>query len=1024
MATTKLGLPCWDKANVPRAISSTAQMDVRQIDYFLASHAPIRHIRHDDTLEVLTEETFFQDLMKPTYDEVLALVHGDPGTGKSHLIHWLKLRCEDALRRQELKDVVPILIQRRSGTLKDALEQMISQLPKDFIRYLNPVEEALSRLSDTSARIKLAHTLSLELSPQQRKDRKRVPLPKDLTTLPEICGGSTGFRTWLCRDGGVIDRNIRRLTQARIETEPDDQLPQFTALEFRIDAAHTPQNTPKVLELIDEFLDDPQLCERAADVFNDILADAIREMTGLSGNRLRTIFDQIRIDLKGQHKELGLFIEDLSVMSTLDEEVFVAIEPQNRSELCKMVAVVGTTNQGWNRLPDNKRERVTHPVSVGGMMTEEWSRNALEVAEFAARYLNTTRLSSEEVNAVAKERRKGGDLNISACDPCPVRDQCHSIFGKVQIENVEIGMYPLTIVAPQRLLKHLSEHTAVHKNPRGLLTRILHPTLDEGYDHLDSNNFPPIKKLAVSLPELTYWAAFEESYCGGWRPEEKSRLKFLAQGWIESDDADEVASKLAPFLKPLGFRDFARDVKPEAPHPEQPKVTPPSQPSQKSTKLNDVLANLGKWIEGETLVGDREIRQILAEFVRRSVPWDDYSFPPLEVWKTLIGDASQYEFIRIEGMHAIPSRTKVFIEFDRTSETRDLIEALAQFRHAGGRSWKFLHSEVHKRRVAQWLRRHHGRLIRQLQPQGGLDASVPVVSAAQFLALNAVVRLRAKLSQEPQHGPELLKALLMDSQGDSPESLSKEWRQLLEDMRLRQPLIKKFLISELDVPQGRGARGVNFINPLIILKAATNFIDEPKVTVPSRDFNKGFWEGRYEIFERMEQYDALIETLKHEQAAVQDAVDGIRWSLEAAGYDSSELPAALLSFCEDLTDIITVQKSADIPVPDPAFDDLRTRKVFSERVDIWATALKHAQIVIDSDDPIEAMIFDPRALKEAQESLAVAMNYLTRVEKLVDEMLLHIEQEGDPDVLHSSILQTLEEIANQSAFDDEEATGT
>jgi hypothetical protein len=1014
MTTTKLGLPCWDKRNVPKAISSTAQMDVRQIDYFLASHAPIRHIRHDDTLEVLTEETFFEAIMKPTYGEVLALVHGDPGTGKSHLIHWLKLRCEDALRREEIKDFVPILIQRRSGTLKDALEQMISQLPQHFERYLNPVEEALSRLSDASARIKLAHMFSLELSAQQRKDRKRPSLPKDLTTLPEICGGSTGFRTWLCRDGSVIDQNIKRLTQARIEIEPDEQLPQFTAREFKIDPAYTVQNTPKVIELIDEFLDDPKLRERAAELFNEVSSDAIREMTGLSGNRLRTIFDQIRIDLKAQNKQLGLFIEDLSVMSTLNEEVLVAIEPQGRPELCKMVAVVGTTNQGWNRLPDNQRERVTHPVSVGGVMTDEWRRNAKEVAEFAGRYLNATRLSSDDVTAVAKQRRRSGDLNISACDICPVRDDCHATFGKIQIDNVEIGMYPLTTIAPKRLLNHLSEHAAVHKNPRGLLTRILHPVLDDGYDYLESNIFPPVKKFAVSLPELTYWAAFEESYCGSWKAEDKTRLKLLAQGWIEADDVDEAAIKLSPLLKPLGFREFARGVPTELEQPpEEPRVVQPSQPVQRSSKLNEILANLGKWIEGETLVGDREIRQLLAEFVRRSVPWDDYSYPPLEVWKTLIGDATQYEFIRIEGMHAITTRSKVAIEFSRSAETRDLIEALAQFRHSGGRSWKFPHSEVHKRRLAQWLRRHHTRLIRQLQPQDGLDPSVPVMTATQFLALNALVRRRAKLPPEPQQAPDLLESLLTDEQMDAAETLSKEWRQLLDDMRLKQPLMKKFILSELDIPQGRTARGINFINPMPILKSATDFIKQTKVTVPSSDFNKSFWEGRYEVFERMDSYSRLFDIVKLEQEAIDDILKSIKWTLDAAGYDTAELPTALLIYCKDLGNIIAAQKTADIPVPDAAFDELRNRKVFVERADLWASALKQAQTIVNSNDPVHVIIFDPKLLKEVQHSIAVATSYLTRVEKLVNEMLQHIEQEGDPDTLANSILKTLEDIANQ-----------
>jgi hypothetical protein len=955
---------------------------------------------------VLDEETFFGELMRRTHGEVLALIHGDPGSGKSHLIHWLKLRCEDALRRNELANIVPVLIQRRTGSLKDALEQMIGQLPPDFGRYLTPVQEALSRISDATARTKLAHTLSLELSPLQRADRQRPLLPKTLATLPEVCGGSTGFRDWLCREGGVIDQIIGRLTQARGDADPDAPLPQFNAREFHIDPAHTPDNTPKVLELIDEFLDDPALCEQAAELFNEVLPDSVREMTGLSGTRLRDVFDQIRADLKKQGKYLALFIEDVSVMSALDEEVFVAVEPQSRQDLCRMIAVLGATNQGWSRLPDNQKERVTHLVSVGGQMVEEWRRRPAAVAEFAARYLNTTRLSSDDVRDVAQRRREGRDVNISACDACPVKDECHATFGKVQAGEVEIGIYPFSTVAPQRLLMHLREHAAVHKNPRGLLTRILQPIVDEGFDHLESNSFPPIRKLAVSMPELPYWTGFEQRYCGGWKAEDKARLKFLAQGWVEAGDADEAASKLKPFLKSLGFRAFTREVEPTVPPtPETPTHTTYVPQPVENAKLNEILLNLGKWIEGEPLISDRDVRQLLAEFVRRSVQWDDYSYPPLDVWKSLIGDATQYQFIRIDGMHSIPVGTRFFIDFARTKETRDLIEALAQFRYAGNRSWKFPHSEVHKRRVSQWLRRNQAHLLLQLQPQGGLDSAHPVKSAIQFLSLSALTHRRVRLPQDPT---ELLKFILTIQDGDAPAALSKEWQQIMSDVRIKRQSIAKFLLSELNVPQGRGALGINFINPLPALQAASSFMGEPAIETLSEDYFQSFWQGRYQIFERMERYADLRGALESERAAIREAVEGVEWSLRSLGYEEDDLPGELLKFCADLADVLSAQKAADIPVPDQVFDELKTRRVFVERKDVWATAVKQAKSIADSDDPMQVMLFDPRVLVEARDSVATAVQYLSRVENLVNDMLAHIEQEGDPDTLSASILRTLE----------------
>jgi Cdc6-like AAA superfamily ATPase len=139
MPAEKLGQPCWIKDHVDQAIRPIARTDKEGIDYFLASHTPINNIRHDETDELFNEETLFHNIFS-SKGEVLALIHGNPGTGKSHLIHWLKLRTEDALKNKAFKEkVVPVLIQRRTGTLKDALEQIIEQLGEQFSGYLSDV---------------------------------------------------------------------------------------------------------------------------------------------------------------------------------------------------------------------------------------------------------------------------------------------------------------------------------------------------------------------------------------------------------------------------------------------------------------------------------------------------------------------------------------------------------------------------------------------------------------------------------------------------------------------------------------------------------------------------------------------------------------------------------------------------------------------------------------------------------------------------------------------------------------------
>lgn len=1015
MPATKFGQPCWEAGNIAKVISTVAQLDAEYIDYFLATHAPIKHIRHDETQELLDEEQFFLELMKPSRGEVLAVVHGDPGTGKSHLIHWLKLRCEDGLRRQELSNLVPVLIQRRTGSLKDALEQMIQQLPQDFAHYLTPVKSALEKISDLTARDKLVGELYLELG-TRRADRGRAPLPRHLRYLPQVCGGSTGFRQWLCREAGVIDRVIKLLTQ-QSEVDEREGLPSFVEQEFNLTEAryrNKARNTDEVYGLIEDFLDEPSLREEAASYFNEVLPDAVKEMTGLAGTRLRDVFDQIRADLRRQGKELALFIEDVSVMSALDEEVFVALEPQKRQGLCRMIAVVGVTNQGWNRLPHNQKQRVTYPVSIGGQMTDEWCRDPRSVAEFTARYLNALRLPPQDVGAIAHHRRNGGDVTISACERCPVREECHGIFGAVEIENLDVGLFPLTNSAPQRLLSNLQEHLRDRRNQRGLLAHILQPILDKGHEDLEAETFPNFP-MAVESPPPTYWTGFEERFCGGWNPGDKKRLKFLAQFWVEARDTDEAVEKLQPFLEPLGFREFsaAAAIKPVSPRQatvekREQKTTQETPQQAEREKLNELLHNLDKWMAGDVLVGDPEARGMLADLIRKAMPWDDHSFPPLEVWKTLLGEGSNYKFINIEGMRSKLVGTKFSIRFERTKETRDLLEALAQYQYAGARSWNFPHGELHKRTVAAWVRKHSEEIIGQLQPPNGIDTRAPVAGAVQFLATYALIGRRAKL---PQELPELVKTLLADGQDELPAALSKEWKSLVEDLRIRRPEIRRFLLRELDIPQGRKAREINFINPLPIIQEAAAYTSDPKISPPGDEYHQDFWQTRYDVFEKAGRYSDLAAALDLERLAISDLVERIASSLHTAGYSAGNLPEALANYCADLAEVLQALRKAKFPVPDKDFDELIRRKVFVERREVWMTAIREAQEVAEAEELMSVMLFDPKNLQEASVCLTVAEKYRSVLEREVEAKLRHIEQEGDPDQLAAELLQSLEAIA-------------
>lgn len=1028
---------CWNPDNLPKAISLQAKVDKKQAHYFLACHSPVERIRDERLKQELREEDLYQRIMgRRAQRDFLGLVHGEAGTGKSHLIHWLKLRCEYDLEAGIRKDVVPILIRRRTGSLKDALEQLIEQLGSAFAKYLTPVKNALEKISAETAREKLANELSLEVG-SRRADRGKGQLPKLLRHLDQACKAG-GFGRWLCRSGGVIDQRIKLLTQESAGYERESP-PQFAAADLQVDSAFSRpnQNSGDVVDLIYELQDSPKLRQDAADILNDALRDAILEMTGLSGGNLRDIFDRIRTDLQASGQTLALFIEDVTAMSELDAEVVNAVEPQDRLDLCPLIAILGLTDIGLKRLGNlraNQLQRASLIVGVGDAVVREWLEDREALAHFAARYLNAVRLNETQIYDIARHRSQnpGEDVNITKCEGCPARPECHKRFGAVRLNGVDVGMYPLTREAPYHLLQNLvvDEATELRRNQRGLLVHLLAPILGKP-EALSNHEFPSERTLPLLPGDPGYWSEFQQRYCGGWEGAERDRLRLLARMWIdEFDTADEAAQALEPLLLPLGFPQFSKvpagkkgakgpgpEGETEPKPPPRPPEPPPKREKGEQDKVKRILQHLRTWLDDpeKHLAGNTDLRRLLADFVRTSVRWDDERSPPAAEWKRLLGGADEgnqkYEFIYIEGQGPKPAATPFFIheEFPRAEETRALLEALVRFKHEGERSWNFPSGELHKRVAARWLRKHEEGLLKRLDPPGGLDTRLPVAAAVEFLCVVAAVRRRAKL---PADQDKLLAALLAEPwpEAEAPTALSKGWRELLEDMHKRHKEVRNFVLSELAVIQGRTG-GQNFIDPLPILDAAAAFTKEAKVQALAPEYFKGYWKTRYFPLSALPAYAILPDILEAERAEVQTLVTQVTQALESFGYDVQAPKEALRSFATDLVEVMKAKADTKFYLPDEAFDARFRRETVVSDAAPWGQALEAGRKVADAKGLVEVLLYDPKLLREAADAIRVAQAHLKRLGNELAEQDRHQSVEGDPLELEKALLQALESLA-------------
>jgi hypothetical protein len=1028
------GLPCWDPNNVSKAISGAglALLEDEAIPYFLATHAPFTALTDDiNRVPFNAEEEVFQEVLIKSRAEVLCVVHGAPGTGKSHLVHWLQLRTEDAIARGEIKKLRPVLIRRGAGTLKSTLEQMIVQLGDEFAHHLQPVREALSRLNDTAARRKLLLTLSQELG-DLREERKKPPLSRSLASLPQALRGE-GFNRWLTRAGGAIDLNIRRLTEAASLDGPGG-VAEFSAahLNLPLEERNTRDMDGATIDLLDELDDDADrnpgapLRAEAAREMNDSLRVAIQELTGLSGNRLFNTFAEIRRELKKKRETLALFIEDVSAAGELDEEIIKVVEPEPYADQCRLIAVLGMTTSGYEKLRGNTKQRVTHPVSVGSS-GGGWRDDSEGVAEFSARYLNAIRLDEAAVRSMAVARRSGGDINRSACENCDAVKACHAAFGQVTINGHQVGLFPFTPEAPKRLLNGLiGADAGALQTPRGLLQRLIGPILDDKSELFEKHEFPsPRLPVAMAGFGLSKWSAFVRQYCGTWSDENKRRLQLLSAFWIAADDEHEAAAKLLPFLEPLAFPKFGRHVEATS-IPEGPVIKPIAQTpaiAKESPKLNQFLARLDKWYSGGTegrFQRDDEPRDMIASLIRNGISWDDERIPKT-LWDNLIA-GDKKEFVYIEGQISEPRNALFAVRLDRSKETRDLLDALAKFQYEGARAWSYANGQSDKRSAAVWLRKRSPRIVADLKAAGELEAGAPAQSAVRFLAAAAIVRRRAKL---PEKREEMIKELLADTWADADEPLavSREMKALLQDMRQQHQAVRDFLFNELNVPQGTG--GINFIDPRVILEHAPQFLEHPAIPLLNEGYFTSYWKARYASLQHLGPFARLPEKIAVERATLGVEVERLQTTLRDAGYDTNDLIADISHYCGDLGELIAARREMRFQMPHPEFDAAWRADKFKAH-ETWGRAAVRAKVLADAPSGVDlnsheagdqgdlaVLLFNPDKLLDANKYLSLASQYVSAISDAIEEQRAALFEQKDDASIEPDLLRLLMDMAKE-----------
>ena len=878
MMPTEIGEACWSRANVEFQLSAIAQVSDAKSDWFLATHSPV-YCRAPNG-DLVSEAALFAKLYESASPVQLVVIKGPPGAGKSQLINWLRLRFEDALSRGEPRHgdshrLRAVLIRRRSGSLKDALEQLVTQLP-EYERFLDDLKTAIAQISDEQARRKLSFEISVILAGlQQRGD-----LPPDLGHMHQLFQ-DIRMSKWMCREGGTIDRNIQRLT-SESDAEAREALPLFPPEEF--DPRGTRRGHDVDSLMLDLLEEEESLRAQAAEVANSVLREALANVTGIKGQTLHEIFRAIRRAMFDANEELAMFVEDVSTMSILDEELVNALEPQDETGLCRMLSVLGMTVPAYNRLQENKKERITLALEIQGDLGQTGAlADETQTDRFVARYLNALRAGEGKLPILAQDRRERAEIRHSACDGCQLRKECFEAFASVDLDEVQVGLYPLSKGAAFRLLQGL-EASDTSRNPRGLLRHVLLPLLEAHSSPRSSGSSSFGIHLRPRLP--SDFAEVRNKMLGGWDSTQQGRLSYLTWYWTARSDLGSARALLEPMLPWLRLPAFTGKRPPGLDERDgiPPPPPPPPPPPVALKPLEQARQRLQIWFDQrKQLERDAEFRELLLEVVRNSLDEQNVRKPSFAMRELASGGQSLTTAnISIEDMQSRPRvASKVRFVFKRDQSTYELLNALLDFQHLGSRSWRFQGGVEQQRTYAKWLLHHRGPMLESYH----VVDSPPEDSyrlAAAFLVVAYRFCRRTSLPSDTAAAVEALASF----DPDKPTVMTSAADKLAADVRERVQKIRSFLFAQLSVPQGQ-VRSLNFIDPRVLQEAIASQRADSRLPILSDPAAESDYPDVYRLSKS--EWSRLPDILQEEHTAVSEILVELKRVADTWGIDPDEL---------------------------------------------------------------------------------------------------------------------------------------
>jgi hypothetical protein len=718
------GYRCWTTQDAA-ALPTEAVVASRAV--FFATHAPLKIYRGGPdgsrtgtSAQPVTEKEVWKDFLsrKAPGGVLLMPVIGESGTGKSHLVRWVREITPPTDRR------VVIYLPKNKTSLKAVVQELLANVESVELDQLRAdVTKMSSQLDQAGLEQRLVNQLQEALA----------AAPPE-TGPAHVLSGKTGLqvvlqdphvRGHLLRPGALLPQIAKSILNDRGKDEKDRPL-EFTADDLPtdlLDPTAAARVTWKMLQLLATR---PDLQDAAVRMLNEQLQRAVAEATSVGTGRLQQAMLEVRREFARQSKEIVLLIEDFAVIQGFQRDLLDALievgEREGRTELAPIRTLMAVTSGYYAKLPDTVRTRISAATGYVYSLDAQFDPEVRmgEISSFVGRYLNAARLG---MDAVEKYGAREGVEVPNSCETCDFKERCRDAFGK---SGEGHGLYPFNESALRRAIRArpVPGGTPGAFNPRVVIGEVIKNVLVEHAGAIADGRFPDVQfaeEYHVRRPGETGFSpdtretrlsAATRSVINELDPDDADRRATFLEFW---GDAPETVENLKPAMheafeiRRLTIAEVKRKPPVSKKGPEAGGAGPEPPIDNLLPSVRQAIEHVEAWA-GEARLNQNtasSIREIIRNAVVERCAWNTPLMPEptsetlRRAWP--VGSA----VVSIEGAYGQREETGAApIRFQRSPENAVFFQGLllrtkAKQVQAGSKAW---------RRLAGYADRYQGRL--------------------------------------------------------------------------------------------------------------------------------------------------------------------------------------------------------------------------------------------------------------------------------------------------------------------------